>query len=82
MSREKHYECLRRVIGICGVGCAADDNNLHCPNYYPCHKVPIGLEVVTYLPSQARAIQSELLAKAEADRRPVQTPVSVDSVVE
>jgi len=50
------YECLRRVIGICGSGCIANDDNLHCPNYSPCHRVSMGFEVITYLPSQARAI--------------------------
>lgn len=75
----KNYECLRRVIGICGSGCLANDDNLHCSNYYPCHRVSMGSEVVTYLPSQARAIQSELLAKVEAARRPTQTP-TIDSV--
>jgi hypothetical protein len=77
----KNYECLRRIIGICGSSCLANDDNLHCPNYYPCHRVSMGSEVMTYLPSQARAIQSELLAKLEATRRSAQIPAT-DSVAD
>lgn len=59
------YECLRRVIGICGDGCTPDSKNAQCPNYYPCHFMG-GQDLVTYVPWRAMEIKSELLKKLEA----------------
>jgi len=80
MPSGNHYECLRRVIGICGSGCEVDDKNLNCPNYYPCHRMQLGSEIITYHPADARAIQSELLRKVEEARISAKKSSPIESV--